>query len=637
MHYFGKERLLVLLESALTTLLLGAQLIAPPLPAYHVEREPVAGGAELVTVYGRWHESGAGATDVPLLSVLRDTLGDSDPENDRLRYVWVLTSTRPTPVQRIASALSLAYFRGGGQQHADRVPGPLMDLAAPSKTVWPNLLGDGVQALRLDPMGATVRTSTRSYRGNSSEYRKLQVFQALSSLEGLERERDGAQLFSAAELRQIDARLSLSNRTFGGLVREENLQRFYDRQATQREQTRGHNWELLRQRAELCGLYFEPLSLPGSTPGEALLWVAAGDAAQDRDQYFSGQFLNISNPWTDSRLAHWTGYTETRYLDGENRLVAPDMPGARAVKMIPLALYSLDYPRAPLLLVDFRNSFDPMRRELLRRGTSTLFAGVLGIARFGNWSFLAANTAWTFVRGRHGNAVNRSARLEAYSRAREFLSVDAMLDPALRRELLSRLDHLALNPLENGTAQQAVLAREQYAALCQYALAPTGLAAQLERDRQQELDSYTESSGRRFLAGLGRLFKGRTHPNPETDLTLRAELDSYRRTDRAQRFLEQLLASSPQPDVNWDAAGIRHALEALSDGPRTDSRAASLIAQIFSRSEDASLRLACLHALGRLNTEEARNELLQLSQNSGFGSNAAAAPVGARAAQSGTQ
>ena len=58
----------------------------------------------------------------------------------------------------------------------------------------------------------------------------------------------------------------------------------------------------------------------------------------------------------------------------------------------------------------------------------------------------------TFVRGRHGAAVNRSARLQAYSEAREFLSVDSSLDPALKTELQRRLDHLALNPRENDVA-----------------------------------------------------------------------------------------------------------------------------------------------------------------------------------------
>ncbi len=625
-----------MLESALTTLLLGAQLVAQPTPIYHAEREAVAGGAELVTVFGRLEESGSQAADVPLLSVLRDSLGDNDPDNDRLRYVWILTSTPPTPLQRVVSALSFTYFRAGGHPHAGRLPKPTLDLTAPSRNVWPNLFGDGLQALRFDPMGAPVRSSTRSYRGNSSDYRELQVFQALTSLDGLAGEPAGTHLLSDQEMQEVYSRLSLSNRTFGGLVREENLSRFYERQASRREQNRGHNWELLRQRAELNGFYFEPLGLPDDSPSEALLWIARADLERRPERRFNPQFLKFANPWTDDRLLHWTGASQTFYFDQENRPVAPGEPDSHPVEMIPLALYSLDYPRAPLLLVDFRNGFEPKRREVVRQGARTLFAGVLGIARFGNWPFFAANSAWTFVNGRRGNAVNRSARLQAYSGALNFLLADSSLDPDLRTELLHRLDHLALNPLENAAATEASIARQQYAALSQYAQSPTGLEAKLERDRRRELDSYTQPSARRFLSALGRVFTGEPRLNPAQSAELQAQLDSYRKAATETHFLEQVLASSPQPDVSWDAARIRRSVESVSAGPQVNPRTAHLIGRIFASSEDDELRAACIRALRGLDTEEARNELARLARDSSLPAEVATAPVRAVVAQSGT-
>ena len=386
MHYF-KNRLFSL-ESALTTLLMGAQLMAQSTPTYHVEHEPVAEGAELVTIFGRLQTSNSQATDVPLLSVLRDTLGDNDPENDRLRYVWILTSTRPTALQRITSAVSFAYFHPGSQPHADRVPKPALDLAAPAQTVWPNLLSDGIQALQLDSRGVPIRSSTRSYRGNSSQYRQLQTFQALSVLASLDTQLDTGQSLSESDLGEIYSRLSLSNRTFGGLLRQENVPRFYDRQITLRAQTRGHNWELLRQRAELSGLYFQPLALPGDTPSQALLWIARADLERRQGRQFNSQFLNIANPSIDERFLHWTGYTQTHYFDAENHAVGSGTPGAHAEEMIPLALYNLDHPRVPFLLVDFRNTSQPRRRELLSQGASTALTGVLGISRFGNSAIL---------------------------------------------------------------------------------------------------------------------------------------------------------------------------------------------------------------------------------------------------------
>ena len=140
-----------MLQSALVTLLFGAGFLSQPTPSYRVEREPVADGAELITVFGRLHDPASGSQDldVPLLTVLRDSLGDGDPSNDRLRYVWILTSTRPTPWQRAASALSFGFFRAGSRRHANRVPSPALDLASPSRGVYGNLLGDSLQALEL--------------------------------------------------------------------------------------------------------------------------------------------------------------------------------------------------------------------------------------------------------------------------------------------------------------------------------------------------------------------------------------------------------------------------------------------------------------------------------------------------------
>jgi hypothetical protein len=593
----------------------------PSKPAYFLKRDPVSGGAELVTLFGHQTNAATGQDlEVPLLSVLRDTLGDGDSNNDRLRYVWILTSTRPTPLQRAASAASILWFRAGTRQHDNRVPSPALDLGAPAKNVWTNLLGDSLQATQLDPLGMAVRASTRSYRDNFSDYRKLQLFQALEVLDSLELDKAGDSLLPDADFRQLYSRLSLSDRTLGGLVREQSLTKFYDRETARIQETRGHNWELLRQRAELNGLYFEPLALPNDTPLGALLWVAREDLDRAADHSFDSQFLNIADPWTDERLQHWTGYTETRYLDAEDRPVSSDTLGARPVEMIPLAFYSLDHPRAPLLLADFRDQMKPKRREMFLHGSTVVISSILGISRFGNWPFFACESAWTFVRARHGGAVNRSARLRAYSEARAFLAVDNTLNVQLKAELLVRLDHLALNPLENGAAGEAQLARDQYNALIQYAGAPGGLVAKLQRDRRKEFASYTQSKARRMFTAFGRLFSpGPRNDSPMPDPALLAELDAYRRASYHQRFLEQLLASSPRPEVVGNLDEIERSLEALSELSTAGSQAPQLIAKVFARSGDSELRLTCLRALQRLDVQEARNELLRLAQDPSTG------------------
>ena len=592
-----------MLQSALVTLLCGAGFLGQPSQSYRVEREPVAGGAELVTVFGRLQDPASGSQDldVPLLTVLRDSLGDSDPANDRLRYVWILTSTQPTLWQRAASALSFGYFRAGSKSHANRVPSPALDLASPSRSLYGNLFGDGLQALEFDPLGAAVRSTTRTYRGNSSDYSKLQVFQALTTLDNLEHDPASLSVLPDSQLRQIYSRLSLSTHAFGGLVREQQLSKYYDKETSQIQETRGHNWELLRQRAELNGLIFEPLALESGTPSEALLWIARSDLTVRAERHYDSQFLSIANPWTDDRLIHWSGYTQLRYFDSDNRPVPQDTPGAHAEEMIPLALYNLDYPRVPLLLADFRDSLSPKRREMISQGATSLVSGVFGITRFGNPSFFAASVAFTFVRGRHGAAVNRSARLKAYSEAREFLSVDSSLDPALKIELRRRLDHLALNPRENDVAHEANLAREQYGALLGYAESSRG-AAKLERERRKELEAYTQSPARRMAAGLGRVFTGGPRVDPEKpDRILHAQLDARRRAAYHERFLDQIVASGPSPDVVWDAAVIGRSVSALSADTNPTPKAQLLVSKVCARSTDGDLRLTCLRALQQWN------------------------------------
>jgi hypothetical protein len=597
-----------LLESALVCFALGAGILSQPVQVYHSESQPVAGGAELVTVFARLNAAAPASSqdlDVPLLAVLRDSLGDNDPDNDRLRSVWILTSTRPTVWQRAASALSFGYFRAGSKRHAGRVPAPAIDLAAPSKSVYSNLLGDGLQAMELDPLGMAVRSTTRTYRTNSDDYSKLQVFQALVTLDNYALgnpafQASGQSSLTDSQLREIYSRLSLSTRTFGGLVREQYLSRYYDKETSRLQQTRGHNWELLRQRAELNGLYFEPMAIASGSPSEALLWIARSDLDTSAGRHFDGQFLSIANPWTDARLMHWTGYSQLRYFDSDNRPVPKDTPGAHPVEMIPLALYSLNYPRVPLLLADFRHSLSPKRREMVSQGVTGLVTGVFGITRFGNPSFFAADSIWTFVRGRHGAAVNRTARLQAYSSARQFLAMDSSLDPGLKIELQRRLDHLALNPRENETSHEATLAREQYAALLKYSDSPGG-EAKLDRDRRRELESYTHSPAFRVFAGFGHIFTRGPRPDPESDLSLRAELDGYRRTAANVRFLEQLLAASPRPDVVWDTDAIRKSVDDLSADVHASPAAQRLIAQVYARTGDPDLRSACWRALQAFN------------------------------------
>ena len=107
-------------------------------PDFRVERHPVANGAELLTVFSSLPDS---AGDIPLVSVLRDTLGDNDPDNDRLRYIWVLTSARPTVLQHAAAFVPFFYWRPDLGKNMDRKPAAILDLGIPARwsgTPWRN-------------------------------------------------------------------------------------------------------------------------------------------------------------------------------------------------------------------------------------------------------------------------------------------------------------------------------------------------------------------------------------------------------------------------------------------------------------------------------------------------------------------
>src|SRR5271165_5534625 len=105
-------------------------------PAFRVERHPIGSGCEILTVFGRLPDGKVEPKfdDVPLVSVLRDTLGDENPLNDRLRYVWVLSSAPPSVLQRAASALPFYYWHANAGKNPDRRPVPVIDLGAPARS-----------------------------------------------------------------------------------------------------------------------------------------------------------------------------------------------------------------------------------------------------------------------------------------------------------------------------------------------------------------------------------------------------------------------------------------------------------------------------------------------------------------------
>src|ERR1044072_1486787 len=149
-----------------------------------LDRVEVRGGAELITVLARL--AGIESTEndkwVPLVSILGDTLGANNAENNRLRYVWPLTYTRPTTRQRLAAAIPFFYTRVGNKEKLTRRPPAALDLASPESEVWDKIFWTALQNILLDPYGTPIKASTSSYRRNTSDYRRSHIIRALSVL-----------------------------------------------------------------------------------------------------------------------------------------------------------------------------------------------------------------------------------------------------------------------------------------------------------------------------------------------------------------------------------------------------------------------------------------------------------------------
>jgi hypothetical protein len=585
---------------------------------FRLERLPLAGGAELLTVFGSLDglTRGKEATDVdvPLVSILRDTLGDATTENDRLRYVWMHTYTRPTFGQRAASAVPFLYARVANKKRAGKgAPPHLIDLAGTGREVWHRVFWNALHSIVLNPHSLTVKATSHAYRRNADDYRKAHIIRALAVLTLYQAESGTESVFAPHELKEIQARLMLTQKTFGGLIDDLYLGRVYDKQNTQWLDTRGHNWELLRQRAEAEGFYFEPLELPGGNTTHALLWIARSDV--DAGRAYGKRFLNLANPYGDERLRQWRGYTETRYFDADNRRVTSDTKGARPVELIPLALYGLDHPKIPILLVDFRDNLNPKRREMSKRVLQDVARTTASFTNL-DLPFILGRAVYDYVAERRGADINQPSRLRAYSQLKLLLALDASLDPALRDEVSRKLERVSMNPLENDLEAEARLARDQYAALVEHARRPSGgIGDKLDRDRRAELTPLVHSRTEQILLRVASiatfgLYRHREAAAPGEQY---ASLDIARRLAHHRQFLREVARSSAAVEVQWNIAEVRRSLAfVVEHGERADGKTASAVGRIFAHTKDEETQRLCLSSLYRINNETAKNTLVRI-------------------------
>lgn len=547
-------------------------------PDFRLERTPVSGGAELLTIFATVP---ARPDPVPLVTVLHDTLGDAEPSNDRLRYIWTLTSASPSVFQRAAGAIPFFYWRPNLGKKASKNPKPVIDLGNSRGIVWNSIAQQLAQIAAMDPEGALVRASTRRYRNNLADRRRVHLMGGLAVVSQLETLPGVRDILTEEELFEIQARMTLAGQSLGGLVTADKLPDAYFKQREKTQETRGHNWELLRQRAEANGLYFDPLGI-GETPTHAILWAARQDASRENPA-FDGKFLNIASPYGDARVKDWTGISVTRFFDPTGRQVPEGTPGATPRELIPLALYGLDYPKVPLLLIDFRSTHSPKRREMLARATSDLLMGVIGYSRWGNWPYMAGSFVWNFTRTRRGSATNMQARLNSYSTVRRWVALDHEIPEPLREDLQKRLDVLGVNPLEESVQDEFRVADRQFAALVTSSTDPAGLPARLNKARAAELVAYEHGPRARTGFKLARIVTLGIYKHREREQgdALLAALDWSRRGEREMRYLTTLAKSGLDPGPA-DMVNVTRAVNTLSS-IRIPARSAKEVAALIER------------------------------------------------------
>lgn len=588
---------------------------------FRVQKFRVAGGSEIITIFANIPNSNIAAVEtgnyVPLVSVLRDTLGDNIPENDRLRYVWMLTYTKPSLTQKFASTIPFLYSRvSNNKQIGNKPPPSIIDLNPSDKNMWDKIFWVVFKNLVLSQFDTLVKASAIQYKGNKTDYQKSAMMRAVGVLT-LYETLQGEKILTATEMKDIQARVFLSGKFTGSFIEKKDLERVYQKTTEKTRDYRGHNWELLRQYSEAQNLYFDPLEMPDGSATHAIVWVSESDLKANKNKSFDSRFLNIKNPWKDKRLTKWKGYKEVRFYDEENREVAPETPNAKAKTLIPLALYGLDYPKIPAILVDFRNSRNPKMRELSKRILNDVAKNILSVSTFGNLPYFFGRYVYDYVLDRRGLDINQASRLRSYSQLKLLLLLDQSLDEDFKGEITERLEKVSINPLENDLDTEVKIARQQYENLIEYAKRPDGLPEKIENDRREEMIRLKHGSRERMLYAAAHLFSLGTYthrekPTPE----LYAEMNSRRQLDYHERFLLETARKSARPEIDSDIEAVKNSLAFVSEnGETAQGKTAKAVSKIFSITGDDEVRLLALSSLDRMINSTAKKELLAIYEN----------------------
>jgi len=570
--------------------------IAQDLPEahYYWKATPAGNSAQILTLFCRSCEDPSGTgMDVPLVAVLRDTLGDAGSENARMTDIWLFTYTRPTWEKRVLSGVPFFYWKvGGGSTKVSGEPKPLLNLTTPQHSLVTSSAARIIQLTVLDPLSMPVRATTRAYQTNRMDHERLHLEEAESYLQSAPAADDDSGP-TEKELNTVIARLELRKTTLGALVSARKAAEFGQDANLEQERIRARNWELLRQCADKTGLFFEPIDLAGAKGQYAVLWYPIERTTPPQGPALGPvwKLLNLSDPYQQRpRLLKNTQYRRT--IDG------------RVTQVVPLGIYSLTYPKMPLLMIDFRSETHLRRHELTQRAINEITNGVIGVSRFTNWYYFAGADIYDFYASRRGTAMNQQERLNSYSKFRVALALDKTLDPELRAAMQRRVNSLAVNPLESSPNREMQTALQRYVLLQAAAVNEhSQLARRLERDRRSELARFESTTSRQVRDDIFHYvtFSLYTH-RANTDEYL-ASLDAYRQVEYCLNLLDRLTEAGTDPGVAYDTARIKNTVAQLSlllpEIKQADTRehASQTIEKLRKLSADSDLKAECLAAL----------------------------------------
>lgn len=586
------QRLSKLLVCAVALTFYSLQLAGAP--TYYWRALPVGQpvSAQLLTLFCKsCGTASAAGQDIPLISVLRDTLGNQDASNDKVTAVWLLTYSHPTLGQRTLAAVPFFYWSlsDGSARVKHNDTKPLLDLSAPEHPAVNNVERQILQWTALDTIDTPVRASSRAYRTNEVDHERLHLEEANSYLLHAPVGSEPDEL-TTDERDFVMASLELRKKLLGGFVSSSQVASLGREAGFEQERVRSRNWELLRQCAEKAGLIFEPVTLSGSDQQYGMLWYRARATEEPTGENLGTiwKLLGIKNPYTDERVANWTGLTTTRVVDGNQ------------TKLIPLGLYSLSYPRQPLLLVDFRDRLNLRKNDITQKSIQEITSGVIGVSHFTNWYYFVGSDIFNFIQERRGKTNNRAERLDSYGEFRVALALDHDLDPALRQEIERRAESISSNPLESSPANEMAAALSRYSLLTVEACGDESrLVKRIDNQRREELANYNASPGRQgFDIALHTVTLGSyTHRAKRDDDT--AMLLTYRRAEYNLEFLDKLVAAGTPPEVAYQESRVRGSVTELGSllpkiqSPQMRSRARSTLEKLSTISEDETLRADC--------------------------------------------